>query len=321
MTLIMDGNLNVPALIIRGRLMWNDTTFDGDDQFLCAGYVAVEDNAEFLLDVAQKRAWIYIRDNGAKHPTLGTRVLGAAGGTHEMPGTATVKIKGKTLTRSWSLLSHPLLTGHTTLKVMHDPLLMGWQVGDRIVVAPTKPLSRGEAQSFKIAGFGSFNKIYLDKESIDDHLADFLSGKAIMSAEVINMTRNVVVTGDDFRHVSCDPTLPESSPGLNISTQGCHCSNYRNTCTVGLNTVHMHGGMSQIEFVRVEKCGQRGIEGKYCMHLHHLGSSPQSSFRGNAIEYSHNRGIIVHGTHLANVEDNVLNDVRGGNLYIEGEFG
>ena len=52
--------------------------------------------------------------------------------------------------------------------------------------------------------------------------------------------------------------------------------------------------------------------------------SPSSSsaltptrFHGNAIEYSQQRAIIVHGTHLATVSMNVMSDVRGSGIFIE----
>ena len=40
-------------------------------------------------------------------------------------------------------------------------------------------------------------------------------------------------------------------------------------------------------------------------------------FKNNAIEYGQQRGIIIHGTHLSNVEANVLYNVRGAGIYIE----
>ena len=30
-------------------------------------------------------------------------------------------------------------------------------------------------------------------------------GVALMAAEVINLSRNIVITGDDFENVACDP--------------------------------------------------------------------------------------------------------------------
>ena len=44
---------------------------------------------------------------------------------------------------------------------------------------------------------------------------------------------------------------------------------------------------------------------------------PDCILRKNAIENSQQRGIIVHGTHNALVEHNVLYNVRGANIYLE----
>ena len=53
------------------------------------------------------------------------------------------------------------------------------------------------------------------------------------------------------------------------------------------------------------------------MHFHRGGDSPLSIFKGNAIENSQQRGIILHQTHLTTIEDNVMSDVRGSGIYIQ----
>ena len=53
------------------------------------------------------------------------------------------------------------------------------------------------------------------------------------------------------------------------------------------------------------------------MHPHVLGDCPECSFEGNAIEYSHQRAINVHGTHRMTVTNNVMTDVRGAAIYVE----
>ena len=60
-----------------------------------------------------------------------------------------------------------------------------------------------------------------------------------------------------------------------------------------------------------------GVEGKYCLHFHKMEECPECLYRNNAIENSHQRGIIVHGTHLSTVEENILYNVRGAGIYIE----
>jgi len=313
LTLRMTSSLNVGALIVRGTLWWDTNTME--DGWLCAGYVAVEGDGHFYLnlsDAGTTTAWIYLKDNGATHDILRTRAFGAVSGT--------VDIRGREMTRTWSLLARPLSTGETNLQLMHDPVSMGWKVGDRIAVAPTEVKSSGTGQSFKIQGMEENNVIRLETASLYDYRANFLSGNSLLglqSAEVVNLSRNVVITGDDFTHVPCENGLPEAIPGEQSSVFGCRCASYRSTCTVGSHVVHMFSGVQRIQNTRVERCGQRGVEGKYCLHLHQLGSCPDCLLRNNAIENSQGRGIIVHGTHLSHVSHNVLYDVRGAGLYLE----
>lgn len=40
-TVTMNSNLNVAALILNGSLIWNDISQSSNDQWLCAGYIAV----------------------------------------------------------------------------------------------------------------------------------------------------------------------------------------------------------------------------------------------------------------------------------------
>lgn len=86
---------------------------------------------------------------------------------------------------------------------------------------------------------------------------------------------------------------------------------------MGLHIIQMNSGFQQIENTRIELCGQRGVEGKYCLHFHQMGECPDCIYRNNAIENGMQRGIIVHGTHLSLVSHNVLWDVRGAGIYIE----
>jgi parallel beta-helix repeat protein len=46
-------------------------------------------------------------------------------------------------------------------------------------------------------------------------------------------------------------------------------------------------------------------------------SCPDCYFKGNAIEDSSQRAIIVHGSHNTLIEDNVMYQIRGAGLYVE----
>ena len=143
---------------------------------------------------------------------------------------------------------------------------------------------------------------------------------ALIRAEVINLSRNIIITGDDFQHVQCVNDAGDSRPSDAVQSDHCSCwkSINRNVCTLGLHTIAIgHNSVLSIKYTRVEKCGQRGILGKYCLHLHLISKCPECKIIGNAVEYGHQRGTIIHGTHLSTVESNVYNDVRGGIIYIE----
>lgn len=196
------------------------------------------------------------------------------------------------------------------------------RVGDRIAVAPTAKLATGSGEEFTITSINENGSLLLNRAAQYDHQAEFINARqggypALLSAEVVNLSRNIVISGDDFKHEQCDPSLPEAVPGEETSVEGCRCASFRTKCTIGLHTAIMHGGTASIQNVRIEKCGQRGVEGKYCLHFHKLHDCPMCLFRNNVIENSHQRGIIVHSTHSSVTEGNVIYNVRGAGIYIE----
>lgn len=42
LTVTMNSNLNVAALVVSGSLIWNDASQSSNNQWLCAGYIAVK---------------------------------------------------------------------------------------------------------------------------------------------------------------------------------------------------------------------------------------------------------------------------------------
>lgn len=129
-------------------------------------------------------------------------------------------------------------------------------------------MATGVGEDFTITAIDSKGVVTLDSPVSYSHDATFVppaegqQHPALMSAEVVNLSRNIVFTGDDFKHVPCDPTLPESVPNEQTSTEGCRCASFRTQCTIGLHTAAMHGGTAKIQNTRVERCGQRGVYGR-----------------------------------------------------------
>ena len=141
------------------------------------------------------------------------------------------------------------------------------RVGDRIAVAPTAKLATGSGEEFTITSINKNGSLLLNRAAQYYHQAEFINSRqegypALLSAEVVNLSRNIVISGDDFKHEQCDPSLPEAVPGEETSVAGCRCASFRTKCTIGLHTAIMNGGTASIQNVRIEKCGQRGIEGK-----------------------------------------------------------
>eukprot|EP01097_Dermamoeba_algensis_P002778 TRINITY_DN2100_c0_g1_i1.p1 TRINITY_DN2100_c0_g1~~TRINITY_DN2100_c0_g1_i1.p1 ORF type:complete len:1249 (-),score=295.24 TRINITY_DN2100_c0_g1_i1:103-3849(-) len=313
-TITMDGNLNLGGLVLKGSLNWNDNSQSAPSQYLCAGYVAVQ-GGRFDLNVQTKKAYIYLKNNGGSYELTATRGFAGWDG-------AQISISGRPMARTWSLLASPAFAGDDSISLLHDANQMGWKVGDRLVIAPTTKFSQGTAQAVWIKGFDSRNQVLLASDASLRNDASLNQGFAAntkfidsawiaqMQAEVINTDRNVVITGDDFEHIPCDPNVPDAR-------QGCKCDQSRSRCTMGLHTVVANSGTLNLQYTRIEKCGQRGVLAKYCVHLHNLNKCPTCVIKGNAIEYSHQRGIVIHGSHMSTVSENVLNDVRGGNIYVE----
>ena len=226
------------------------------------------DGGTFDMNLQEDKGWIYLRDNGAKHQTLYARVFG--GINH-----STITMKGRELARTWSLLAKPMAQGDSTIELFHDTSSMGWRVGDRVALAPTDNRSKGHGEAFRITKINTHTitatslvnpeddggATYSFAATFDPPTPDMIySPPALQSAEVVNLERNIVITGDKFRHVACtERPLSVTNPN-SVAADICLC-NYmvqRTKCTVGLHVLLHKTGTMSIEHTRVEKCGQRG---------------------------------------------------------------
>merc|ERR1719215_2274580 len=90
-----------------------------------------------------------------------------------------------------------------------------------------------------------------------------------MAAEVVNLERSVLITGEPNWDT-------ESKQGLHTGITGT--------------------GHIDVRYARVENCGQRPIRGKYCLHMHLMHQCPKCVIQGNSVVNSTQVGITVHGT-------------------------
>ena len=125
-TFQLDESINLAALTVMGNVEWNDNTQVDSHAFLCAGYVSIEGHGKWEMNLHHKDGFIYLKDNGATHHHLRTRAFGShAVSSSDYP---IIDITGRELVRTWSLLSDPLKKGDDSIRLMHNPNLMGWYV-------------------------------------------------------------------------------------------------------------------------------------------------------------------------------------------------
>ena len=101
LTVTMNSNLNLAALVVKGTLLWTDGTQVSSNQWLCAGYIGV-DGGRFEMNLLEKQGYIYIKNNGLKDDSIKTRAFGSY-------NTGKIYVTGRALARTWSLLAGLLL--------------------------------------------------------------------------------------------------------------------------------------------------------------------------------------------------------------------
>merc|ERR1712037_135894 len=146
--------MDVGTITIKGGFSWHIAKRNLE---LRAFYILVDREGSFNLgsesEPMELDAKIYIKtpsnwdprksegwDNFPYHPSIGSRFLAGVGGSH-------VEIHGRTMSRTWTLLSEDHSKSDSTLRLKHDAGEMNWQVGDKIAIATT---NRGSSSEHKI---------------------------------------------------------------------------------------------------------------------------------------------------------------------------
>ena len=120
-------------------------------------------------------------------------------------GGSSIKIHGRKLERTWSLLASDVAEGDSILMLKDDPIDMGWQVGDKIGIAATA--RDGQTQGLGATSLGETHviaSIEFNSIQLESTLADYrwggereIQGTPIeLAAEVVNLSRSVLFTGD-----------------------------------------------------------------------------------------------------------------------------
>eukprot|EP00122_Pirum_gemmata_P002882 Pgem_evm1s2600 len=235
---------------------------------------------------------IYYLLGTPEHERLGQRFLGGI-------GSARIEIHGRELKRTWSLLAANGEEGSDTISLQHNPEEMGWKVGDEIVVATT---NRGDSTKHTITTFKG-TEITIEPALANFHMGGSKSIKGFdvtVTAEVINLKRTVVLTGEDDDFYNKGQGFHTMLAPLVADAKNYHAE-----------------GKLDFRYARFEKCGQWDVLARYCIHFHEIGNCPDCVVKGNAVVGSYQSGITLHGVHKTTVEENVLYDNRGVGIYTE----
>ncbi|MGF1444652.1 MAG: Ig-like domain-containing protein [Pikeienuella sp.] len=204
---------------------------------------------------------------------------------------------------SWTQLDGTAEAGATTLTFA---AATGWEVGDRIAVASTD-FDTNQAEEFTIVAVSEGGRMvtldrpleYIHYGQVD--IYDDTDGdvhELDMRAEVLLLSRDVTIQGD----IDYNDSVP-----LNEQAD-----------QYGGHTMIMHGGEMYISGVEFAYMGQAGVLGSYPVHWHLLDDVSGQYVKNSSVHHSFNKGITVHGTDHAVVDNNAVYETISHGIYLEG---
>lgn len=276
------------GLAIEGRLVADPAK----DVAITARYVMVH-GANAALEIGSegaphaRRATITLTGTASDPDVMGmgTKVLGVmAGGRLDLHGASAAKT-------AWTRLASDAQPGATSIELAES---VNWAAGDTIVLAPSG-FAPEEGEVAAIASV-SGTRVTLAAPLRHTHLGTVqtIEGRAVdMRAEVGLLSRNVVVRGD--------ATSATTRFGGHVMVMG-------------------GGARARVSGVAFRELGQERRIGRYAFHWHLVGAANGGYVRRSAIHTSFTRGIVVHGTNGARVEDVVGYEAHS-HMFVPGEDG
>ncbi|CAG9461071.1 unnamed protein product [Pedinophyceae sp. YPF-701] len=261
-------------------------------------------------------------------PVYGSKVIGVRHGE--------LLMHGMEKRPTWLRLVETATPGSNTLKLENTT---NWQVGDKIVVAPssihahevdevnitaitnnadgTSTLTVSPALQYTHLGVVTD----MDGNVITPTPRGYIDyGRKLLDhrAEVGILTRNVVFEGDEssarFQFGAQILAHTHGAKGVSTIPRAVNKAAYLNE----YGPLGNLGGRSPLNILNVEvrNAGQAFRLGRYPIHFHLQGST-NSTIRGNSIHHTFNRALTVHGSHGAIVENNVAFNNMGHAFFLE----
>lgn len=227
-----------------------------------------------------------------------------------------LELYGSARNTQWLKLAETLEAGDTALKLDSGQLTKGkfsrfrqikllWSKGDKIVVAPTG-YNSNESETFTILDIDPVNyKITLDRPATYHHYGEKqeLKSRPLGTfnlderAEVANLTRSIVIRGDE----SYGAILETDTPGAEL----------------GGHIMLHHGGAGHIDGVEFYKMGQAGVMARYPFHWHFVGDGSGQFVKNSSIHHSYQRCLVIHRTQNVDLINNVCYNFKGHGYFLE----
>ncbi|MGK0367436.1 MAG: hypothetical protein ACI9QD_000571 [Thermoproteota archaeon] len=214
----------------------------------------------------------------------------------------------RSLVFSWikSVLPVPVVSKSVYNYLSNDIYRQKFKVGDKIAIGPTG-YDYSEAESFTVTAIDAVDprKVYIDGTIQHLHWGEKryydsnAMGRVLLdeSAEVANLTRNIVIRADEKYGLIDEGTSESSQRGGHIM-------------------VH-HMGKAYINSVELYKLGQAGVMARYPFHWHHVGDAPGQYVKNSSIHHSYQRCITVHRTNKVLLQNNVCFNFKGHGYFLE----
>lgn len=181
---------------------------------------------------------------------------------------------------------------------------VNWQVGDTIVVA-SSTFDPAQSEIFLISAISQSSPytITVNKAAAYQHWGsvetfESQNGEVTLDqrAEVVNLTRNIVIRADRASEIS----------GAD-----------REDAQLGGHMMVHAGGFAEIDSVEFFKMGQAGLMGRYPFHWHVVGEASGQYIKNSSIHRSFQRCITIHETNGTLVDNNSCFDFRGHGYFLE----
>jgi G8 domain len=278
-TVVLDVDTCVAGVVVNGELAFEDR-----DTKFCTQYIMV--HGKMTIGTEEKpfvhRAEITLIGSNETVNVLdmGTKFIGAmSGGVLDIHGTVPKK--------TWTVLTAPAKAGDSSIAVEDAT---GWNVGAEIALASgVVDPEKAETRTIKSK---NANTLVLDSPLQFAHAGTLLTidGRTIdMRTEVGLLSRPIVIQGDTD----------------SLSGQ------------FGGHVMVMFEGKAYVDGIELRRMGQFDHLGRYPFHWHLVGDASGQYLRHSVVNRSLQRGVVVHNTHHALVEDNIVFDSMGHNFLAE----